>query len=45
MTGKAVLISGASIAGPALSYWLHRHGFTPTIVEHAPALRARRPGR
>lgn len=34
-----VLISGASVAGPALAYWLHRHGFTPTIVERAPALR------
>ncbi|GGK72142.1 hypothetical protein Sme01_08450 [Sphaerisporangium melleum] len=35
-----VLISGASVAGPALAYWLHRHGLTPTIVERAPALRA-----
>ncbi|MFF4487541.1 FAD-dependent monooxygenase [Streptomyces sp. NPDC001544] len=34
-----VLISGASVAGPALAYWLHRHGFRPTIVERAPALR------
>ncbi|MEU8437632.1 FAD-dependent monooxygenase [Streptomyces sp. NPDC029216] len=34
-----VLISGASVAGPALAYWLHRHGFAPTIVERAPALR------
>jgi 2-polyprenyl-6-methoxyphenol hydroxylase-like FAD-dependent oxidoreductase len=34
-----VLISGASIAGPALAYWLGRHGFRPTIVEIAPALR------
>ncbi|NYI07719.1 FAD-dependent monooxygenase [Allostreptomyces psammosilenae] len=34
-----VLISGASIAGPALAYWLGRHGFTPTVVELAPALR------
>jgi 2-polyprenyl-6-methoxyphenol hydroxylase-like FAD-dependent oxidoreductase len=39
MTGKTVLISGASIAGPALAYWLGRHGFRPTIVEIAPALR------
>ncbi|MES4906295.1 MULTISPECIES: FAD-dependent monooxygenase [unclassified Streptomyces] len=36
---RNVLISGASIAGPALAYWLHRHGFNPTIVERAPALR------
>ena len=34
-----VLISGASIAGPALAYWLGRYGFRPTIVEIAPALR------
>jgi 2-polyprenyl-6-methoxyphenol hydroxylase-like FAD-dependent oxidoreductase len=34
-----VLISGASIAGPALAYWLGRYGFSPTIVEIAPALR------
>ncbi len=36
---KNVLISGASIAGPALAYWLGRHGFNPTVVELAPALR------
>lgn len=35
-----VLISGASIAGPALAYWLHRHGFDVTVIERAPALRA-----
>ncbi|WP_393916576.1 FAD-dependent monooxygenase [Halostreptopolyspora alba] len=34
-----VLVSGASIAGPALAYWLHRYGFTPTVVERAPAPR------
>jgi 2-polyprenyl-6-methoxyphenol hydroxylase-like FAD-dependent oxidoreductase len=34
-----VLISGASIAGPALAYWLGRYGFRPTIVEIAPSLR------
>jgi len=34
-----VLISGASIAGPALAYWLGRYGFRPTVVEIAPALR------
>jgi 2-polyprenyl-6-methoxyphenol hydroxylase-like FAD-dependent oxidoreductase len=36
---RNVLISGASIAGPALAYWLSRYGFTPTVVERAPALR------
>lgn len=34
-----VLISGASVAGPVLAYWLHRYGFEPTIVERTPALR------
>jgi 2-polyprenyl-6-methoxyphenol hydroxylase-like FAD-dependent oxidoreductase len=34
-----VLISGASIAGPALAYWLGRYGFPVTVVEKAPALR------
>ncbi|MEW2412479.1 FAD-dependent monooxygenase [Streptomyces sp. NPDC046866] len=34
-----ILISGASVAGPALAHWLHRYGFTTTIVERAPALR------
>lgn len=34
-----VLISGASIAGPALAYWLARFGLTPTLVERAPCLR------
>ncbi|MFD0698841.1 FAD-dependent monooxygenase [Paenibacillus sp. GCM10027628] len=36
---KRILISGASIAGPALAYWLHRYGFEVTIVERSPALR------
>ncbi|WP_214409707.1 FAD-dependent monooxygenase [Sphaerisporangium fuscum] len=39
MENTNVLISGASVAGPALAYWLHRHGFKATIVERAPALR------
>ena len=36
---KTVLISGASIAGPMLAYWLSRTGFAPTIVERWPSLR------
>jgi 2-polyprenyl-6-methoxyphenol hydroxylase-like FAD-dependent oxidoreductase len=36
---KSVLISGGGIAGPALAFWLRRYGFTPTIVELAPAPR------
>ncbi|SBT49273.1 FAD-dependent monooxygenase [Micromonospora narathiwatensis] len=34
-----VLISGAGVAGPALAWWLRRHGFRPTVVERAPARR------
>jgi 2-polyprenyl-6-methoxyphenol hydroxylase-like FAD-dependent oxidoreductase len=34
-----ILISGASVAGPALAFWLSRHGFRPTVVERAPHLR------
>src|SRR5260370_14859870 len=34
-----ILISGASIAGPVLAYWLARGGFEVTVVERAPALR------
>ncbi|GAS94321.1 FAD-dependent oxidoreductase [Mycolicibacterium canariasense] len=33
------LISGASIAGPVLAYWLARQGIDVTVVERAPALR------
>ncbi len=36
---KHVLISGASVAGPALAYWLNRHGMRVTVVERAPAVR------
>ncbi|MFF4421389.1 FAD-dependent monooxygenase [Streptomyces sp. NPDC001549] len=39
MTNARVLISGAGIAGTALAYWLRAHGFRPTVVERAPAIR------
>jgi 2-polyprenyl-6-methoxyphenol hydroxylase-like FAD-dependent oxidoreductase len=39
-SNREVLISGASIAGPTLAWWLCRHGFTPMVVEQTPALRA-----
>lgn len=39
MTRTQVLISGASIAGPAVAYWLRRNGFEVTIVERTPAPR------
>jgi 2-polyprenyl-6-methoxyphenol hydroxylase-like FAD-dependent oxidoreductase len=35
----SVLISGASIAGPTLAYWLRSYGFAVTVVERAPAPR------
>ncbi|MDX3187996.1 FAD-dependent monooxygenase [Streptomyces sp. MN03-5084-2B] len=39
MKNLTALISGASIAGPALAGLLTRHGATVTVVERAPALR------
>jgi len=36
---RNILISGASIAGPALAFWLQRYGFQPTTVERAPIVR------
>jgi len=39
MDNRHILISGASIAGPALAYWLRRYGFHPTVVERAAAPR------
>lgn len=39
MTHKKILISGASIAGPTLAYWLNHFGFEVTIVERAESLR------
>lgn len=38
--GRSVLISGGSIAGPALAYWLVRYGFDVTVVERASAVRS-----
>ena len=36
---SSVLISGASIAGPALAFWLRRRGFDVTVVEKSHTLR------
>ena len=38
-SGGRVLISGASVAGPVLAYWLSRFGFQPTVVEKTAELR------
>ncbi|SEH00404.1 2-polyprenyl-6-methoxyphenol hydroxylase [Nonomuraea solani] len=34
-----VLVSGASVGGPVLAYWLRRYGHEVTVVERAPAPR------
>ncbi|WP_433615184.1 FAD-dependent monooxygenase [Dactylosporangium sp. CA-139114] len=39
MRHTTVLISGASIAGPALAFWLARYGCDVTVVERAAELR------
>ncbi|WAL66549.1 FAD-dependent monooxygenase [Amycolatopsis cynarae] len=39
MRNLKVLVSGASVAGPALAFWLRRFGCTVTVVEKASALR------
>jgi 2-polyprenyl-6-methoxyphenol hydroxylase-like FAD-dependent oxidoreductase len=39
MQNRAILVSGAGVAGPTLACWLARWGFRPTLVERAPALR------
>lgn len=39
MKNKKVLISGASIAGPTLAFWLAKYGFDVTVVERSKSLR------
>jgi len=36
---QRILITGASIAGPTLAWWLHHFGFDVTVVERAPEFR------
>ncbi|WP_332878595.1 FAD-dependent monooxygenase [Massilia sp. S19_KUP03_FR1] len=36
---RRILVSGASIAGPTVAYWLDRFGFKVTVVERAASLR------
>ena len=33
-----ILISGTGIAGLMTAHWLHRYGFSPTIIERSPSL-------
>lgn len=40
MSKLRILVSGASVAGPALAYWLVRAGCNVTVVERAPCLRS-----
>jgi 2-polyprenyl-6-methoxyphenol hydroxylase-like FAD-dependent oxidoreductase len=39
-TPQKVLVSGVSIAGPAVAYWLRRDGHDVTLVERSPRLRS-----
>jgi 2-polyprenyl-6-methoxyphenol hydroxylase-like FAD-dependent oxidoreductase len=39
MSDVEILVTGASIAGPALAHWLRRRGAAVTVVERAPGLR------
>lgn len=36
---RSILISGCSISGLVVAYWLRQRGFVPTIVERSPAPR------
>lgn len=36
---KKVLISGASIAGPTLAFWLAKYGYDVTVIERSKSLR------
>lgn len=37
---RSVLVSGASVAGPTLAFWLRRAGFEVTVVEKAEGIRS-----
>lgn len=39
MNKRKILVTGASIAGPAVAYWLARHGMEVVVVERASAFR------
>jgi 2-polyprenyl-6-methoxyphenol hydroxylase-like FAD-dependent oxidoreductase len=38
-TVKKIGVIGASIAGPAVCYWLRKYGFEPVLIEKNPVLR------
>jgi 2-polyprenyl-6-methoxyphenol hydroxylase-like FAD-dependent oxidoreductase len=38
--GRRVLISGGSVAGPTLAFWLNRYGYAVTVVEKAATVRS-----
>ena len=39
MNNKKIGVIGASIAGPALCFWLKKYGFEPTLIERSKSLR------
>lgn len=39
MSNPRILITGASVAGPAAAFWLNRAGYDVTVIEQAPELR------
>jgi len=39
MKKQSILVTGASVAGPTLAYWLARQGMAVTVVERAPEFR------
>ncbi|WP_029292840.1 FAD-dependent monooxygenase [Chryseobacterium hispalense] len=39
MKNKKILVSGASISGPTLAYWLNKYSFEVTVVERSEELR------
>ena len=39
MKDQKILVTGASLTGPTLAYWLNRYGFEVIVAERAPELR------
>jgi len=36
---KKILISGASVSGPALAFWLNKYGHSVTVIERSKTFR------